>query len=131
MPRLSDTFGESTFCILQEDGMVETFLQITEENFVANVTKAAQTTLILFYKDGSTSCDIQVPELEAIIKEYQERITFARVNVDEQASLTKQLNVDAIPTLVFFRNTSEIYRIKGIMMRDKLRRQLEGVLLSN
>ena len=111
--------------------MVETFLQITEENFVANVTKAAQTTLILFYKDGSTSCDIQVPELEAIIKEYQERITFARVNVDEQASLTKQLNVDAIPTLVFFRNTSEIYRIKGIMMRDKLRRQLEGVLLSN
>ncbi len=111
--------------------MVETFTQITEANFAAKVTTAAQTVLVLFYKEGSTSCDIQIPEIEALNREYQERITFARVNVDEQADLTKQLNVDAIPTLVFFKNGNEIYRIKGIMMRDKLRRQIEGVLLSN
>jgi thioredoxin 1 len=110
--------------------MVDTFTQITEENFAALVTQAARTVLILFYKDGSNSCSIQIPELESISKEYQEKVTFARINVDEQEELTKQLQVDGVPTLVFFRNEQEIYRIKGIMMRDKLRRQLEGVLLS-
>jgi thioredoxin 1 len=129
--RLSDTFGESLFCILQEDGMVDIFTQITEENFAAKVTKAEQTVLVLFYKEGSNSCDIQIPELEAVNKEYQERVIFARVDVDEQAKLTQQWQVDAVPTLVFFRNGNEIYRIKGIRMRDKLRRQLEGVLLTS
>jgi thioredoxin 1 len=31
--------------------------------------------------------------------------------------------------LIFFKNGQEIYRIKGIVMRDRLRRQVEGVLL--
>ncbi|HTK10817.1 MAG TPA: thioredoxin family protein [Ktedonobacteraceae bacterium] len=111
--------------------MVDIFTQITEENFAAKVTKAEQTVLVLFYKEGSNSCDIQIPELEAVNKEYQERVIFARVDVDEQVKLTQQWQVDAVPTLVFFRNGNEIYRIKGIRMRDKLRRQLEGVLLTS
>jgi thioredoxin 1 len=37
--------------------------------------------------------------------------------------------VDGIPTLLFFKNGQEINRIKGIVMRDKLRRQVEGALL--
>jgi thioredoxin 1 len=111
--------------------MVDIFTQITEENFDEKVAKAEQVVLALFYKEGSNSCDIQVPELEAINKEYQERITFARVNVDEQPQLIQTWQVDAVPTLIFFREGKEIYRIKGIMMRDKLRRQLNGVLLAN
>jgi len=45
--------------------------------------------------------------------------------------LIDQWNIDGVPTLIFFKGGQEIHRIKGIMMRDKLRRQLEGVLLAN
>jgi len=57
-------------------------------------------------------------------------VTFAKLDVDTNETLTSQWNVDGIPTLIFFKNGQEINRIKGIVMRDKLRRQVEGALLA-
>ncbi len=67
---------------------------------------------------------------QAVSEEYQGRVTFAKLDVDTNETLTNQWNVDGIPTLIFFKNGQEINRIKGIVMRDKLRRQIEGALLA-
>ena len=45
--------------------------------------------------------------------------------------MSSEWNIDGIPTLIFFKQGQEINRIKGIIMRDKLRRQIEGVLLAH
>ena len=79
-----------------------------------------------FFSDTSDS----YPEFEAISKEYQGRVTFAKLNVNTNEELISQWIVDGIPTLIFFKNGQEINRIKGIMMRDKLGRQIEGTLLA-
>ena len=76
------------------------------------------------------SCQIFNPEFAAVSEEYQGRVTFAKLDVDTNETLTSQWNVDGIPTLIFFKNGQEINRIKGIVMRDKLRRQVEGALLA-
>jgi thioredoxin len=57
-------------------------------------------------------------------------VLFTRVNVENQPELTRQWNIEGIPTLLFLKGGKELHRIKGIMMRDKLRRQIEGVLLA-
>ena len=51
--------------------------------------------------------------------------------MDANEDVTSQWNVDGIPTVIFFKNGQEINRIKGIVMRDKLRRQVEGTLLAS
>ncbi|HLG77024.1 MAG TPA: thioredoxin family protein, partial [Ktedonobacteraceae bacterium] len=68
---------------------------------------------------------------EAVSKEYQDRVTFARLDVTGREELTRRWNIEGVPTLVFFKNGNEIYRITGIVMRNRLRRQIEGVLLAN
>ncbi|GHO89851.1 thioredoxin family protein [Dictyobacter formicarum] len=86
--------------------------------------------VVNFSAEQSNACKIQEPEIEAISKVYQGRVTFTRLDVKGQDDLTRQWKIDGNPTLVFFKNGHEVYRITGIMMRDKLRRLIEGVLLA-
>jgi thioredoxin 1 len=62
-------------------------------------------------------------------REFQGRVTFAQVDVSSSPELVSQYTIDGIPTLVFFRKGQEIHRTKGIVMRDKLRLQVQGVLV--
>ena len=111
--------------------MADHFIDITGDNFAEKVTGATQTVAVLFSTPQSNACQIQEPEIAAISKDYEGRVTFARINVEVQQQLTDQYHIEGVPTLIFFKGGQELYRIKGIMMRNKLRRQLEGVLLAN
>ena len=111
--------------------MGESYIEVTSQDFAEKVLNAPQMVIVYFWLEQSPSCQIQTPEFEVISKEYQERVTFARLNVEANGELTNQWNVEGIPTLIFFKNGQDIHRIKGIMMRDKLRRQVEGALLAN
>jgi len=107
------------------------YIEVTGDDFAEKVLNPNQTIVVMFSAAQSSACQIQEPEVVAISKEYQGRVTFARFNVEGQQELVDQWHVDGVPTLIFFKGGQEIHRIKGIMMRDKLRRQLEGVLLAN
>jgi thioredoxin 1 len=106
-------------------------IAVSNEDFAEKVLQPPQMAVVNFSSDRSNSCQIFEPEFAFIGKEYQGRVTFARVEVDNNEELTKQYSVDGIPTVVFFKNGQEINRIKGVVMRDKLRRQVEGALLVN
>jgi thioredoxin 1 len=110
--------------------MAENYIEVTPENFTEQILRASQLTVVYFSAEQSNACKIQEPEIAAISKEYQDQVSFAQVNVTGYDELTSQWKVEGIPTLIFFKGGNEIYRISGIVMRDKLRRQLEGMLLS-
>ena len=110
--------------------MTKSYIDVTGEDFDEKVLQAQQMVIVNFTTQESSTCKIQEPEFEAISKEYQDRATFARLDVTGQDELTRQWDVKGVPTLIFFRYGREIYRIPGVMMRDKLRRRIEGVLLS-
>lgn len=105
------------------------FSTISTQDFAEKVLQAPQMVIVNFSSAGSSSCQIFEQEFAAISQEYQDRVTFAQVDVDSNEELIQRYNIDGIPTLIFFKNGQEIHRIKGIVMRDKLRRQVRGVLL--
>jgi thioredoxin 1 len=105
------------------------YTTVGSQDFAEKVLQTPQMVIVNFSSDRSSSCQIFEPEFAAIGQEYQGRVTFARVDVDSNGELVAQYHVDGIPTLLFFKDGQEINRIKGIVMRDKLRRQVEGALL--
>jgi len=110
--------------------MADNYIEVTNENFTEQVLQASQLVIVNFSTGQSVACQIQEPEFVAISNEYQDRATFAKSNVDSHAELAHRLKVTGIPTLIFFKGGQEIYRIPGVMMRSRLRRQIEGVLLA-
>jgi thioredoxin 1 len=110
--------------------MADNYITVTSEDFAEKVLNAPQMVIVNFSASWSSSCQILDPEFEVISKEYQGRVIFAKLDVDQNEELTGQWNVDGVPTLIFFKGGQEINRIKGIVMREKLRRQVEGALLA-
>jgi len=110
--------------------MADNYITVTSEDFAEKVLNAPQMVIVNFSASWSSSCQILDPEFEVISKEYQGRVIFVKLDVDQNEELTGQWNVDGVPTLIFFKGGQEINRIKGIVMRDKLRRQVEGTLLA-
>lgn len=111
--------------------MVESYIEVSDQDFAEKVLQAPQMVLVNVWAENSGACKIQDPEFEAISKEYQGRVVFARLNADTNGDLVSQWHVEGIPTIIFFKNGREINRIKGIMMRGRLRRQIEGALLAH
>jgi thioredoxin 1 len=116
---------------MKRDMMANSYFDLSDEDFTEKVLQAPQMVLVNFSTDTSAACKIQDPEFEAISKEYQGRVSFARLNADKYGVITSQWKIDGIPTILFFKGGREIHRIKGIMMRERLRRQIEGALLAN
>ncbi|HEY3992533.1 MAG TPA: thioredoxin domain-containing protein [Ktedonobacteraceae bacterium] len=105
------------------------YATVGSQDFAEKVLQAPQMVVVNFSSDKSDSCQLFEPEFATIGREYQGRVSFARVDVDSNVELVTQYNVDGIPTLIFFKDGQEINRIKGIVMRDRLRRQVAGALL--
>jgi len=113
------------------DGMADNYIQVTREDFSEQVLHARHLVIVNFSREQSAACQIQDPEFEAVSKDFLDRIIFARLNIQGQNDFTNQWHVDSVPTLVFFKDGREVYRITGVVMRYKLRRKIEGVLLVN
>lgn len=111
--------------------MADTYFDVTSQDFAEKVLSAPQMILVNFSTEKVGACLIQNPEFEAISKEYQGRVMFARLDTDTNSDITSQWSIDGVPTIIFFKSGREINRIKGIIMRDRLRRQIEGALLAS
>ena len=111
--------------------MADNYIQVTSENFHEQVLQAPLLVVVNFSREQSVACQIQDQEFEAVSKDFLDRIVFARLNIQGQNDFTNQWRVDSVPTLIFFKEGREVYRITGIVMRQKLRRKIEGVLLVN
>ena len=111
--------------------MAGNYIDVSDQDFAEKVLEVQQMVLVNFSAESSAACQIQDPEFEAISKQYQGRAVFARVNTDKNQEVISQWKIDGIPTIIFFKSGREINRIKGIIMRNRLRRQIEGALLAN
>ena len=107
------------------------FINISSQDFPEQVLQSEQMVLVDFSSDKSNACQIFDAEFSAVGTEYQGRVTFARLNIDTETSLTDEWKITGIPTVIFFKNGQEINRINGIVMRQKLRKQIEGTLLAH
>ncbi|HEV2581788.1 MAG TPA: thioredoxin family protein [Ktedonobacteraceae bacterium] len=111
----------------------ENYKNITSRDFPAQVLQAEQMVVVNFSSGKSGACQIFDPEFMAASKEYKGRVTFARLNLDDEKdeTLVNEWRIDGIPTVIFYKQGQEVNRIKGIVMREKLRKQIEGVLLAH
>ncbi|KAF4632782.1 hypothetical protein G7Y89_g5349 [Cudoniella acicularis] len=72
-----------------------------------------------FYADWCGPCKAISPTFEALSTKYAKpnRITFTKVNVDNQQAIAQQYGVRAMPTFLIFRSGTVIQTIKGADQR--------------
>ena len=99
-------------------------IDLTKENFQAEITKSDKPVLVDFWAVWCGPCQMMAPilhELEAEMPDVQ----IGKVNVDEQMDLARQFRVVSIPTLIIFKNGQEVQRMVGVTSKEKLKDALK------
>ena len=100
-------------------------IEITTENFDAEVTNSPLPVVIDFWASWCGPCRMLSPVVDELAAQYAGRIKVGKVNVDEQPRLAMNYNVQSIPTLLFFKGGKPVDMSIGVVPKDKLEQMIE------
>jgi thioredoxin 1 len=103
-------------------------IEVDDATFDQQVLKSKTPVLVDFWAPWCRPCIMAAPVLEELAGEYAGRITFAKLNVDQNAKTAVNYNVMAIPNLIIFKDGKPVSQIVGYKPKDELKRDLDAVL---
>jgi thioredoxin len=101
-------------------------LRLTERNF-AEIVAATPRLLVDFWAPWCGPCRAVAPVLEDLARAEAGRVVIAKVNVDEEPTLAQRYGVQAIPTLLFFKDAQIVDTLVGAPPKAELTRRLTAL----
>ena len=92
--------------------------RVSKDNFQSEVLSADTLVLADFYSDSCIPCKRLSPVLFELEKEYEGKLKIAKINVNFDSELASEYEVQAAPTLVFFKNGEEKERLRGAVKKS-------------
>ena len=99
-------------------------IDLTKENFQAEITKSDKPVLVDFWAVWCGPCQMMAPILHELETEMPD-VKIGKFNVDEQMDLARQFSVVSIPTLIIFKNGQEVQRMVGVTSKEELKDALK------
>jgi thioredoxin 1 len=108
--------------------MTDKIIEIDDDGFEKKVLKSEKPVMVDFWAPWCGPCKAIAPTVEALEKTYGDQMTFAKINVDENPLSPSKYGVQAIPTLIFFKNGEIADQITGMVAKEKLEQTIKKVL---
>src|SRR6267142_3145410 len=110
-----------------ENSATSSTITLNDSNFEKEVTQSNQTVLVDFWAPGCGPCKMIAPLLDEIAREKAGAVQVAKVNVDDNQSLSFKYNIRAIPALLFFKNGQLRDQVIGVASKKDLLSRLEAL----
>ncbi len=101
---------------------------VTDENFDQEVLGADRPVLVDFWAEWCGPCRMIAPALEELSSELGEKVTIAKLNIDDSPVTPARYGVRGIPTMILFKNGEPAATKVGAAPKSQLQGWLEGVL---
>ena len=101
---------------------------VNDSNFEQVVLQAKTPVLVDFWAAWCGPCRMVAPVVDELAEEYEGKVAFVKVDVDQNPKTASKYGIMSIPTLLIFNNGSPITNLVGFRPKAELKKSLEAVL---
>ncbi|MBM3509572.1 MAG: thioredoxin TrxA [Alphaproteobacteria bacterium] len=99
---------------------------ISDDSFEQDVVNASRPVIVDYWAEWCGPCRQIAPALEELALELKDRVTIAKMNVDENPRTPTKFGVRGIPTLMLFKNGEVASTKIGAMPKSKIKEWIES-----
>ena len=101
---------------------------VTDDNFGQEVLGAEGPVLVDFWAEWCGPCRMIAPSLEELSDELADKVTIAKLNIDDDPTTPARYGVRGIPTMILFRNGEKVADMVGARPKSQIQNWLESAL---
>lgn len=101
---------------------------VDDSNFDQVVLQSKIPVLVDFWAAWCGPCLMVAPVVEELAEEYDGRVNFVKLDVDQNPKTASQYGIMSIPFLLIFKNGAPMSNIVGFRPKADLKQSLEAVL---
>jgi thioredoxin 1 len=103
-------------------------VKVTDSSFADDVLTSDKPVLVDFWATWCGPCKMVAPVLEEIASEHGEKLTIAKLDIDENPNTARDYQVMSIPTLILFQGGKPVKQIVGAKPKAALLSDLSDVI---
>ncbi|MDI6857759.1 MAG: thioredoxin [Dehalococcoidia bacterium] len=104
--------------------------EVSDSTFERDVLKSNLPVMVDFWAPWCGPCRMVSPIVEELAGDYSGKVSFVKLNTDDNPVTASRYGIRSIPTLMIFKNGSVVGQVIGFRPKSDLKRQLDAVLAS-
>lgn len=94
-------------------------LHVSDASFENDVIKSSEPVLVDFFAEWCGPCKAMAPALEAVASEMKGKVKIAKIDVDQNPEITQKYRIQAMPTLLIFKDGKVAAQRVGALTQKK------------
>ena len=99
--------------------------KVSDADFETQVLKSAEPVVVDFWAEWCGPCRMIAPALDELSNELGEKVTIAKINIDENPHVPTKYGVRGIPTMMIFHQGQVAATKDGALPKSKIKDWIE------
>lgn len=108
--------------------MENQIVHLNDKSFSEAVESSPGPILVDFWAEWCMPCRALAPVIEELAQEFEGKVRFAKVNVDDCKDIPAKFGIRGIPTLILFEGGKKVNELVGNQPKEKIRSMLSKIV---
>lgn len=104
--------------------MSKNTVTVTEQTWQDDVLNSDKPVLVDFWAEWCGPCKMVAPVLDEIAGEVKDKLTIAKINIDENPQIAQNYQIMSIPTMTVFKGGQPVKTIVGAKPKAAIKKEL-------
>jgi len=102
--------------------------EVSDATFEQDVIKSSLPVLVDFWAPWCGPCRMVAPVVEELAGDFADKVSFVKLNTDENPTTASRYGIRSIPTLLIFKGGEVVGHVVGFRPKADLQKQLESAI---